>query len=56
MLHVASAFCFFGGSIGCAYWWSRSGKVVAGRLAAGLSTLYLALLTVALLAMSGKWG
>src|SRR5581483_8722020 len=43
-------------SIGCAFWWTRSGKAVAGRVVAGLSLAYLALLTVALLAMSGKWG
>ena len=33
-----------------------SGKPVAGRIAAGLSGVYLVLLSVALLAMSGKWG
>ncbi|MGZ4339389.1 MAG: hypothetical protein ACXVQ3_04965 [Gaiellaceae bacterium] len=43
-------------SIGCAYWWQRSGKLVAGRITAGLSSLLLVLLTVAMLAMSGKWG
>jgi hypothetical protein len=43
-------------SIGCAYWWKRSGKPVAGRIVAGLATVYLLLLTVAMLAMSGKWG
>jgi hypothetical protein len=43
-------------SIGCAFWWTRSGKPVAGRIVAGLSTVYLVLLTVAMLAMSGKWG
>lgn len=41
---------------GIAFWWMRSGKAVAGRLVAGLSCVYLALLTVAWLAMSGKWG
>jgi hypothetical protein len=43
-------------SIGVAFWWVRSGKPVAGRIVAGLSTVYLLLLTVAMLAMSGKWG
>jgi hypothetical protein len=43
-------------SIGIAFWWLRSGKAVAGRIVAGLAGLYLVLLTVAMLAMSGKWG
>ena len=43
-------------SIGCAVWWNRSGKPVAGRIVAVLSSIYLVLLTVAMLAMSGKWG
>jgi hypothetical protein len=42
-------------AIGCAYWWARSGKPAAGRAAVTLTVLYLVLLTVALLAMSGKW-
>jgi hypothetical protein len=42
-------------AIGCAYWWTRSGKQIAGRLVAGLSSLLLVLLTLAMLAMSGKW-
>ena len=42
--------------IGAAYWWHRSGTALAGRLAAGLSAVYLAALGVAWLAMSGKWG
>lgn len=41
---------------GLAFWWSRSGKPLVGRFVAGLSALYLVLLTVAFLAMSGKWG
>ena len=41
---------------GFAWWWKRSGKVVALRTVAGLSTLYLVLLVIAWLAMSGKWG
>lgn len=41
---------------GLAYWWKRSGKPVAGRIVAGLSSVYLVLLAVAWLAMSGKWG
>lgn len=40
----------------CSWWWSRSGKAVAGRIVAGLAGVYLLLLTVAMLAMSGKWG
>jgi hypothetical protein len=43
-------------TIGVAYWWSRSGKAVPGRIVAGLSSVYLVLLAVAWLAMSGKWG
>ena len=43
-------------SIGVAFWWKQSGKPVAGRIVAGLSAVYLVLLTVAMLAMSGKWG
>jgi hypothetical protein len=39
-----------------AFWWQRSGRAVAGRIAAGLSGVYLLLLAVAWLAMSGKWG
>ncbi|HEU5363775.1 MAG TPA: hypothetical protein VFU56_10560 [Gaiellaceae bacterium] len=42
-------------AIGSAYWWARSGKPLAGRITAGLAALYLVLLTIALLAMSGKW-
>lgn len=47
---------FLLGTIGVAYWWTRSGKPVAGRIVAGLSSVYLLLLAVAWLAMSGKWG
>jgi cytochrome bd-type quinol oxidase subunit 1 len=43
-------------AIGCAVWWTRSGKAVAGRIVACVSAVYLLLLTVAMLAMSGKWG
>jgi hypothetical protein len=43
-------------SIGCAFWWRRSAKPVAGRIVGGLSTVYLVLLAVAWMAMSGKWG
>ncbi len=39
-----------------AYWWLRSGKPLAGRIVAGLSSVYLVLLAIAWLAMSGKWG
>ncbi len=37
------------------YWWQRSARAVAGRIVAGLAGLYLVLLAVAWLAMSGKW-
>jgi hypothetical protein len=43
-------------ALGCAFWWKRSGKPVAGRIVAVLSGVYLVLLAVAMLAMSGKWG
>ena len=43
-------------TIGLAFWWMRSGKAVAGRIATGTSSILLVLLTVAMLAMSGKWG
>jgi hypothetical protein len=39
-----------------AYWWKRSSKPLAGRILLGLSSVYLVLLAVAWLAMSGKWG
>ncbi|HVS85521.1 MAG TPA: hypothetical protein VHC45_07510 [Gaiellaceae bacterium] len=42
-------------STGLAYWWQRSGNAVAARVVAGLTTLYLAALVVAWLAMSAKW-
>jgi hypothetical protein len=42
--------------VGVAYWWKRSSKPVAGRILLGLSSVYLLLLAVAWLAMSGKWG
>ena len=41
---------------GCSFWWLRSGKPRAGRIVAGLSSVYLVLLGIAWLAMSGKWG
>jgi hypothetical protein len=40
---------------GLAFWWSRSGNAVVGRVVAGLTSLYLAALVVAWLAMSAKW-
>ena len=43
-------------AIGCAYWWMRSGTPSAGRIVAGLSSVYLVLLALGWLAMSGKWG
>lgn len=42
-------------ALGAAFWWRRGGKAVAGRLVAGLSSVYLVMLAVAWLAMSGKW-
>jgi len=41
---------------GVAFWWRRSNKPVAGHIVAVLSSLYVILLGVAWLAMSGKWG
>ena len=41
---------------GVAFWWQRSGKPVAGRIVTGLSSVYLVMLAIAWLAMSGKWG
>jgi hypothetical protein len=43
-------------SAGCSYWWLKSAKPVAGRIVAILASVYLVLLAVAWLAMSGKWG
>jgi hypothetical protein len=43
-------------TIGVAYWWRRGAKAVAGRIVAVLSSVYLVLLAIAWLAMSGKWG
>ena len=43
-------------TIGVAFWWKRSSKPVAGRIVAVLTSILLVLLTVAMLAMSGKWG
>lgn len=40
---------------GVAFWWKRGGRPLAGGLVGGLSAIYLALLAVAWLAMSGKW-
>jgi hypothetical protein len=40
---------------GLAYWWSRGGRALVGRIVAGLTGIYLALLCVAWLAMSAKW-
>lgn len=42
-------------ALGCAYWWGRSGTALAGRITGALASIYLVLLSVALLAMSGKW-
>jgi hypothetical protein len=42
-------------TIGLAYWWRRSGSAAAARSVTAFSSLYIAMLTVAWLAMSGKW-
>jgi hypothetical protein len=42
--------------IGLAFWWRRSGSRILGRVVTGLAGVYLVLLGVAWLAMSGKWG
>jgi hypothetical protein len=42
-------------STALAYWWTRSGNAVVGRVVAGLTSIYLAALVVAWLAMSAKW-
>ena len=41
-------------TIGVAFWWRRRVKPVAGRIVAVLSSVYLVLLAIAWLAMSGK--
>jgi uncharacterized membrane protein (UPF0182 family) len=40
---------------GAAFWWQRSGKPIAGRIVTGLASVYLVMLAIAWLAMSGKW-
>lgn len=40
---------------GLTFWWVRTGKPIAGRIATVMSTIYLLLLGIAWLAMSGKW-
>ncbi len=42
-------------AIFASWWWSRSRSPRAGRAVTGLSGVYLLLLAVAWLAMSGKW-
>jgi hypothetical protein len=37
------------------FWWRRSGAARLGRIVAALCSIYLLLLAVAWLAMSGKW-
>ena len=41
---------------GFAFWWQRSGKILAGRTVSVLSIVYLVLLGVAWFAMTAKWG
>jgi hypothetical protein len=43
-------------SIFFAYRWNKKDRPVAGRIVTGLASLSLVALTVAMLAMSGKWG
>ncbi len=43
-------------ALGVAFWWRRGAKPLAGRILAILSSVYLVLLAIAWLAMSGKWG
>lgn len=43
-------------SVGVAFWWKRSASALAGRILAVLSSVYLVLLALAWLAMTGKWG
>ena len=43
-------------TIGFAWWWRRSAKPVAGQVVTALSAIYLVLLAIAWMAMSGKWG
>ena len=42
-------------AIFASWWWVRSANPRAGRVTAGLSGIYIALLAVAWLAMTGKW-
>ena len=43
-------------TIGVSYWWKRSSSRSAGAIVAALSSVYLILLAIAWMAMSGKWG
>lgn len=43
-------------TIGFAWWWRRSAKPIAGQVVTALSAIYLVLLAIAWMAMSGKWG
>ena len=43
-------------TIGLSFWWLRSSKPAVGRIVAVLCSVYLVLLGIAWLAMSGKWG
>ncbi|HEX5449938.1 MAG TPA: hypothetical protein VFW85_07765 [Gaiellaceae bacterium] len=42
-------------ALGVSFWWKRSGKARAGQITAALCSIYLLLLAIAWLAMSGKW-
>jgi hypothetical protein len=42
-------------SLGAAFWWWRGGRPLANRILSALASVYLAMLVLALLAMSGKW-
>ena len=43
-------------ALAAAFWWRRGGSPLFGRIAAALCSVYLVLLAVAWLAMTGKWG
>lgn len=42
-------------ALGVCFWWKRKGTARLGQITAGLCSIYLLLLAVAWLAMSGKW-
>ncbi|HEY2327657.1 MAG TPA: hypothetical protein VGH52_09255 [Gaiellaceae bacterium] len=42
-------------AVGVSFWWRRSGTPRLGQITVGLCSVYLLLLALAWLAMSGKW-